>query len=323
MRYENQVCPGCGQTFNENDDIVVCPDCGTPQHRECWQKQSRCVNSQLHSKGFSWVPPERQGSGAPEQQEYPPQEQQGSVAVCPSCGAANSLQALHCEHCGNPLTRQEGTPPPFEAQLPPEFSDYENDIGDLKVADAAFYVRTSLRKYLPLFARFAKGEKKFSWNWAALFLSPYWFFYRRLNKLGVIFVAILATLALAMSIPFADYVRVYENVYDEIFSEETSEERMDEINGELIEAMEPISPFIAGYVLIHVVCALIADKAYYKKMRSDFGLIKQSGAKGDEAKMFIARRGGVSLLGFMAGFFGYEAFCRILIMLSDKLSQYI
>ena len=36
MRFENQVCPVCEEKFKENDEIVVCPECGTPHHRDCY-----------------------------------------------------------------------------------------------------------------------------------------------------------------------------------------------------------------------------------------------------------------------------------------------
>ena len=29
-RYTGNHCPVCEQEFTDNDDIVVCPDCGTP-----------------------------------------------------------------------------------------------------------------------------------------------------------------------------------------------------------------------------------------------------------------------------------------------------
>ncbi|MGN1348511.1 MAG: RING finger protein, partial [Acutalibacteraceae bacterium] len=34
MNYNNEICNGCGRKFSEGDDIVTCPECGTPQHRE-------------------------------------------------------------------------------------------------------------------------------------------------------------------------------------------------------------------------------------------------------------------------------------------------
>ena len=54
MRYENNICDGCKKKFSETDDIVVCPVCGTPQHRECYEKNGECVNAALHESGFSW-----------------------------------------------------------------------------------------------------------------------------------------------------------------------------------------------------------------------------------------------------------------------------
>ena len=56
MDYLHSVCPKCGQKFNENDDIVVCPECGTPEHRSCYLEEGNCVNLSLHGTDFSWQP---------------------------------------------------------------------------------------------------------------------------------------------------------------------------------------------------------------------------------------------------------------------------
>ncbi len=56
MRFENQICPVCNEKFNENDEIVVCPDCGTPHHRNCYNSLGECKNKSLHSEGFSFKP---------------------------------------------------------------------------------------------------------------------------------------------------------------------------------------------------------------------------------------------------------------------------
>ena len=39
------------------DDIVVCPDCGAPYHRACYEKQGGCVYADKHGTGFEWTPP--------------------------------------------------------------------------------------------------------------------------------------------------------------------------------------------------------------------------------------------------------------------------
>ena len=54
MFYDNKKCDGCSELMLEGEDIVVCPECGTPQHRECYQKNNECVNAHLHAEGFDW-----------------------------------------------------------------------------------------------------------------------------------------------------------------------------------------------------------------------------------------------------------------------------
>ena len=39
MKYENETCPVCGEKFTADSDVVVCPDCGTPHHRECYLRK--------------------------------------------------------------------------------------------------------------------------------------------------------------------------------------------------------------------------------------------------------------------------------------------
>ena len=39
LDYTHIKCPVCGDTFKEDDDIVVCPQCGAPYHRACYQEK--------------------------------------------------------------------------------------------------------------------------------------------------------------------------------------------------------------------------------------------------------------------------------------------
>ena len=55
-RYTGNHCPVCEQAFTDEDDIVVCPDCGTPYHRACWQKVGACMHKSEHAAGFEWQP---------------------------------------------------------------------------------------------------------------------------------------------------------------------------------------------------------------------------------------------------------------------------
>lgn len=77
FNYKNQTCPVCGETFKENDDIVVCPDCGTPYHRRCWAKNGGCVNADKHGTGFEWKPLFIAGVN---------DERNVADITCPNCG---------------------------------------------------------------------------------------------------------------------------------------------------------------------------------------------------------------------------------------------
>lgn len=56
FRFTNEKCPVCNNTFNSDDDIVVCPECGTPHHRECYTENKSCANHYKHSEDFRWEP---------------------------------------------------------------------------------------------------------------------------------------------------------------------------------------------------------------------------------------------------------------------------
>ena len=93
-RYTGNHCPVCEQEFTDNDDIVVCPDCGTPYHRACWQKVGACMHQSEHAAGFEWKP--EVGVGAAEA---------AHAATCPNCGTHNTPGAVRCSHCGCPLPK--------------------------------------------------------------------------------------------------------------------------------------------------------------------------------------------------------------------------
>lgn len=54
---KNVSCGLCGRMFNEQDDVVFCPDCGAPAHRSCWQQEGECIYSDQHGNGFRWTSP--------------------------------------------------------------------------------------------------------------------------------------------------------------------------------------------------------------------------------------------------------------------------
>ena len=56
-KYTGIPCAACGRLFEEGDDIVVCPVCGAPHHRECYEKLGHCALEERHALGEAWQPP--------------------------------------------------------------------------------------------------------------------------------------------------------------------------------------------------------------------------------------------------------------------------
>lgn len=207
-RYTGNHCPVCEQKFKDGEDIVVCPDCGTPYHRECWQKVGACLHRSEHAAGFEWKP-----DAEPESIE----------AVCPNCGTHNPAGAKFCNHCGVPLpkeeadTRQpprqedgpvytrrpgEGREPHIDAYGPgADGSIYRREIGPddpidgIRARDWASFVGSSSLYYLMQFFRMSETKRKASVSFSAFLLGPIYFFYRKMWKLGALFTVLEAVLA--------------------------------------------------------------------------------------------------------------------------------
>ena len=101
MDYRGQHCPICGKEFCDGDDIVVCPECGTPYHRECYKTAGHCVNEERHGESFEWKP-----ETAPYKEEKTPNVGQNAnddghkVVFCPVCGRENPAEEPNCLNCG-------------------------------------------------------------------------------------------------------------------------------------------------------------------------------------------------------------------------------
>ena len=101
MDYKGCKCASCHKVLKEGDDIVICPECGAPYHRECYAAEGRCVFSAKHGKDFEYVPPEAKP------------DVNANGPICPVCHAQNPPDTLFCERCGQPM---RGGVPPQAAQ---------------------------------------------------------------------------------------------------------------------------------------------------------------------------------------------------------------
>ena len=106
-KYYGCPCEGCGKPLTLQDDIVVCPDCGAPYHRVCYEKLSQCIHRPAHAAGYEW--------------KFPYEESQ--LRTCPSCGERTLRDEETCRCCGAVLP-PEGQEPPSSRGSDEETFDY-------------------------------------------------------------------------------------------------------------------------------------------------------------------------------------------------------
>lgn len=186
-------CIACDKAFNEKDDIVVCPDCGTPYHRSCYQEAGNCINTELHAKGGTFrVVPEA---------KIIDDEAIADKATCSRCGAENPPLSLFCERCGMPLAMPEShseknnsqsTPPPMSPfnslnGYAVNYSDPmcgfnpEEDFEGVKLSELAAFVGDNTYYYLPMFKRMKETGRKLTWNFIAMLMPSAYYAYRKMN----------------------------------------------------------------------------------------------------------------------------------------------
>lgn len=226
MEFTQYKCPVCKKQFESDDDIVVCPECGAPHHRDCYEQKGSCFFEDKHSKDFSF-----------ENFNAVNEENSEKVnTICPVCRFNNPPGLMFCSRCGCPMqNNQQNTPNPQNPQnqsnqaqnnqyqynnqsnqnmqsngnsgpVPPPFGfgaagvpnfdplagmnseDYIAD--DIKVGEMAKFVGKNTGYFLTVFDRIKKfGRSKF--NFCALIFSGIYLIYRKMYLPGIIFSLIL------------------------------------------------------------------------------------------------------------------------------------
>ncbi|MBQ9083810.1 MAG: zinc-ribbon domain-containing protein [Clostridia bacterium] len=172
------VCPLCGKPLTENDDIVVCPDCGTPHHRACWKAHGQCGCPEHHTTAHETC----SEPAAPETSEIPeiPEVQKPEVQVCFYCRTDNDPDARFCHHCGHPLSPAPDMPGVRLIFDPLGGVKPDAQIDGVSAKDLADVVGPRSSYYLPIFQRIAKKQRPLPLNLSALFFDMQWLFIRKM-----------------------------------------------------------------------------------------------------------------------------------------------
>lgn len=296
MNYSGKICDGCREPLENGDDIVVCPVCGTPQHRSCYEKNHKCVNEYLHSSGFVWTDPD-EGKKEPE-----PHVVQSE----------NSQSAQNRPEQQSPFI--QATPQNMESVfMRGVLYDPKDDLGKVRVSEAADFIQNSSPRYIRKYMKQKKSGRKLTWNWAAFFFSPFWFFYRKLYKAGAIFLTVSVVLSL-VNFPweqkFIEQTEPLTSQLSEIVADKSSagsltaeeKEKIQNISNQFADVVEKsniylfaVSAFIR-IILPQVTAALIANYLLKRRMLRVVNLAHSATDDPELVKYTIMRNGGVSII---------------------------
>lgn len=193
-RFDNKTCPVCKIALNDKSDIVVCPVCGTPHHRACYMRDSRCGVESYHASGFIWngsLPWERQAETPTEKSSDP------HVAEYPE-DTPQFINARTGEPMDMPTDMAE-----FLNSIRHQTTDETRGEDEVSSRELSSFVGKSVIHYSNAFRTFRTSagndgkRHRIFFNFCSGFFMPIHQFYRRMDGIGII----LLLLELACYIP--------------------------------------------------------------------------------------------------------------------------
>ena len=269
MRFEDIKCDGCGRTFEKNDDIVVCPVCGTPQHRECWEKAEGCINKDKHAEGFEWKMPETKKAKL-----MPPSEKAKSeTEPTPSM--------VFDENIGRDVPDFNYIVESRVQSLAPGISEEQRkeQLCGHNLSDVIAFIGNNASSYVNKFRK-KEHARKNTFNFGAFFFCPIWFFFRRLYKEGIIYLALTLCLTMLMAGPSESYMTLIDSIMASGIENITEAQY-----NELMTASAPILIYGILNIVIKLIAGLTGDRMYYRYCRDSLTQINELKRTADNTEL--------------------------------------
>lgn len=263
----NEKCPVCGEPMKEGDDIVVCPDCGAPHHRKCWNENEHCAFSQRHADGYVWRT-----------------ETQNIIS---RLSAAEQEQIRREEEDAQRMSELEDNQSDFMHigmdGIEIEGAGAEEEIEGIKIRDFIMFMGLGAHYYLPVFYRMSKTKSPVSFNLSAGLLAPLNQYYRRMNLFGVLVFLAMVLVSIPNMLLLASQ---FEGVQQWLTSVNLTDELLYNAQGFLS---------YISFALTIGLC-LFNDRLYFSFVTKKIKAIKEKYTDINEYKQEIIRQGRPSLV---------------------------
>ena len=297
MKYTNYKCPVCNNQFTEDDDVVVCPECGTPHHRECYIQNGNCANADKH------------GTNEPIEVEFVDVEENNDT----------SSQTETAE-------KETENPQQIVQEVIEEMKGGNGDYM-LNGKHVSFYeaaIGKNQKYYIPHFMIMDKTKKSVSWNIAGFFVPLAWCLYRKMYKFAAIILALYVLMigtigfTIMSNEEFINSINecaqedpnFYENIllYNTKDSNVSLTEKQMKLNKLTNEYKPPVPVQIMTYLItygIRIIMGIYATNLYYKKLTKNIEKVDKLELSPDMKRSVLFRKCGtlpfviVAIIGFL------------------------
>ena len=197
-RFENKLCPICRARFTDKADVVVCPICGTPHHRVCYEIRGKCGLENLHESGFVWngrLPDEPEPIYSQPQNPY----ENNTEASQNTANAQNTAGV-------DPMSAMFGDADDGFNSFLKKLTDPALGEDGVSMRELTAYAATSAFHYGRAFdifrSKIGGKKRRVFFNLASGFLAPAFQFYRKMDVFGIIAtLVVLVPLAISAFFP--------------------------------------------------------------------------------------------------------------------------
>lgn len=294
LNTEGVSCVRCHAYLFPEDDIVYCPVCGAPHHRECYNQLGHCALEEFHGtdRQYDKVKAREEEQAAAEMPNTG--ENAEGLITCQMCHEKYDFALNACPKCGAPnIAKAGGSFVNFDflGGVP---ADY--DIGDGITADEAKrFVAANTPRYIPKFA-VLNAKNKLSWNWLAFLFPCGWMLSRKMYKNGII-AGLLTVISSLFYLPFMNAINNLGTTPGETQAQimQSIYEHLPKMGAAVIAAL------LAGFVLniaVRILSALFGDYFYKQYAISSIKTIR---AESEDMDYDYRKKGGVNIFLFLLG----------------------
>ncbi|MBO4693886.1 MAG: DUF2628 domain-containing protein [Clostridia bacterium] len=285
-------CGVCHAYLFDDDDVVYCPVCGAPHHRDCYNGLGHCAFEGFHGT-------ENEYKKSVFKDEDKDKKENENRVICEICGAGYGKEKTNCPECGAPNFKSVGgtfAQFDFLGGVPED-----TDLGQgVRAAEARRFVFTNTRRYIPKFAQINLG-KKAGWNWFSFLFPCGWFLSRKMYKAGII-AGILSICFSMFSIPFQLSLSHYDMAsfggYNELFSTVLADASKIGFSVLALAASGVVLQLILRFI-----CAIFGDKIYRDYAIDTISRIKR---ESDDIDYDYRKKGGANVFLLLIGFFAVQ-----------------